>query len=236
MLDSIGTILILPSAAVILVAMTSALTPRLGQRILLAAIAGAYFGVAIVAAATGALDGAGGGPLVLLALFGLPLLTAAVLWSRPRTRSAMMALPMPLLIGINVIRALGFMFLLLAADGRLAGPFPYSAGWGDIITGVFALPVAFVVARGTNSGRLVAAWNAFGLLDLITAVSLGVTSANGSPAQLIHAGVGSQAITHLPWSLIPTVLVPFFIVTHAIVFAQLRARAPRRVNAVAAPA
>jgi hypothetical protein len=128
------------------------------------------------------------------------------------------------------------MFLLLAADGRLAGPFPYSAGWGDIIVGVFALPLAWAVARGTASNLLIAAWNTFGLLDLVTAVTLGVASANGSPAQLIHAGVGSQAITHLPWSIIPTVLVPYFIVMHAIIFAQLRARAPRRVNAVAMPA
>jgi hypothetical protein len=135
-----------------------------------------------------------------------------------------------------VIRALGFEFLRLAADGRLAGPFPYSAGWGDIITGVAALPLAWAVSRGTASRALVAAWNTFGLLDLVTAVTLGVISANGSPAQLIHAGVGSQAITHLPWSLIPTVLVPFFIVTHAIVYAQLRAHAPRRASAVAMPA
>jgi len=28
----------------------------------------------------------------------------------------------------------------------------------------------------------------------------------------------------LPWSLIPTVLVPFYLITHGIVFAQLRAR------------
>jgi hypothetical protein len=236
MLDSVGTIVILTSAAVILVAMTSTLTPKLGQRILLAMIAGAYLGIAVVAAATGKLDTWKGGPLVVLALFGLPLVIAAILWSRPRTHSAMMALPMPLLIGLNVYRSLGFMFLLLAADGRLAGPFPYSAGWGDIIVGVFALPLAWAVSRGTASNLAVAAWNTFGLLDLVTAVGLGVTSANGSPAQLIHAGVGSQAITHLPWSLIPTVLVPFFIVTHLIIFAQLRARAPRRVSAFAMPA
>jgi hypothetical protein len=148
----------------------------------------------------------------------------------------MMALPMPLLIGINVVRALGFMFLLLAADGRLAGPFPYSAGWGDIITGVFALPLAWAVSRGAASSLLVAIWNTFGILDLLAAVTLGVITSNGSPAQLIHVGVGSLAITHLPWSLIPTVLVPFFIVTHLIVLAQLRARAPRPVSTVATPA
>jgi hypothetical protein len=97
-----------------------------------------------------------------------------------------------------------------------------------------ALPVALAVARGTASRGLVTAWNAFGLLDLISAVSLGVLSRPGSPAQLLHVGVGSTAITHLPYSLIPTALVPFFILTHLVLFAQLRARAPRRVSAITA--
>src|SRR5579862_7193287 len=236
MLDSIGTILIATSASVVLVAMTSTLTSKLGQRILLATIAGAYAGIAIVAAASGVMDRTKGGPLVLLALWGIPLVTAAILWSRPRTHAAMSTLSMPLLIGLNVIRSLGFMFLLLAGAGRLGGPFPYSAGWGDIITGVVALPLALAAARGTASNLTIAAWNTFGLADLIVAVTLGVISGNGSPVQLIHAGVGSLAITHLPWSLIPTVLVPYFMVVHGIIFAQLRARAPRRLGAVAMPA
>lgn len=228
MLDSFGTIVILATAAVILVAMTSTLTSKLGQRILLAAVASAYLGIAVSAAASGALKG---NPLVLAVLFSVPLIVAAILWSLPRTRAAMIGVPMSVLVGINVMRALGFMFLLLASQGRLGGPFPYSAGWGDIITGLVAIPLAIAVARGTASNGLIAAWNTFGLLDLLIAVSLGVTSANGSPAQLIHAGVGSQAITQLPWSLIPTVLVPFFIVMHLVMFAQLRARAPRWASA-----
>ena len=76
----------------------------------------------------------------------------------------------------------------------------------------------------TAANGKIALWNAFGTLDLIAAVALGVVSANGSPLQLIHAGAGSAAVLLLPWSLIPTVLVPFYLITHGIVFAQLRAR------------
>ena len=57
-----------------------------------------------------------------------------------------MAIPTSLLIGLNAMRVLGVLFLLLALDGRLAGPFPFSAGLGDIITGVFAIPLALTVA------------------------------------------------------------------------------------------
>ena len=59
----------------------------------------------------------------------------------------LIAIPMPLLIGLNALRVLGVLFLLLAVTGRLSGPFPYSAGLGDIITGVFAIPLALSVAR-----------------------------------------------------------------------------------------
>ena len=53
----------------------------------------------------------------------------------------MLSLSLPLLVGLNVGRVFAVLFLLLAGEGRLSGPFPHSAGWGDIITGVVALPL-----------------------------------------------------------------------------------------------
>ncbi len=58
-------------------------------------------------------------------------------------------------------------------------------------------------------------------MDLVAAVGLGLTSAHGSPVQLIHVGVGSEAMQFLPYCLVPTVLVPFYLITHAIVAAKL---------------
>ena len=226
MLDSFRIVLMAIAIVVLAVEVTSSLALGRRQRLTLAAIIGGWIGVAVALPAAGALDAAPTGALVLLSLFATPLLVIAVLASlSSRTRAALLGLPMPLLIGLDVIRVLGLLMVAAAAEGRLAGPFPYFAGWGDFITGVFALPVAWLATRATRSDRWVAAWNAFGMLDLIVAVSLGVLSAPGSPAQLIHAGVGSAAIAQLPWSLIPTVLVPYFLFSHALVFAQLRVRA-----------
>ena len=114
---------------------------------------------------------------------------------------------------------------LVAFAGRLSGPFPYSAGIGDLITGILAMPVARAAARGV--GRI-GAWNAFGALDLFVAIGLGLSSAQGSPLHLIDAGVGSQAMQFLPFSLVPTVLVPFYLSTHGIVAAQLVDRKRRQ--------
>ena len=70
----------------------------------------------------------------------------------------------------------------------------------------------------------VAGWNALGALDLLAAVTLGTLSSNGFAYQLLHYDEGSAAVQHLPWLLIPTVLVPFYLVTHGIILAQLRVR------------
>jgi ABC-type uncharacterized transport system permease subunit len=108
---------------------------------------------------------------------------------------------------------------------------------GDVITGAFAIPLAFAVARGgALPRRAIARWNLFGALDLVAAVGLGLTSANGSPVQIFHMGVGSEAMQQLPFCLTPTVLVPFYLITHAVVAAQLIAsrRKTRVQPAVAA--
>jgi len=110
-------------------------------------------------------------------------------------------------------------------QGVSADPSRFSAGWGDIITGAFAIPLALSVARSQKPPvGAIMCWNIFGTLDLFAAVGLGITSAAGSPLQLIHAGVGSEAMQYLPFCLVPTVLVPFYLITHAIIAAQLSAQ------------
>jgi hypothetical protein len=143
----------------------------------------------------------------------------------------LLGIPLPLLIGLNASRVFGALFLLLAADGRLGGPFPYAAAWGDIVTGALALPLTWYAARkpGSHIG-LIGAWNVFGAADLVVAVALGLTSATGSPWQLFHAGAGSAAMQVLPWSLVPTVLVPFYLIMHGVIWAQLRSQRARRAT------
>jgi hypothetical protein len=90
---------------------------------------------------------------------------------------------------------------------------------------VLALPALWLSLQGARGGRsLLAAWNLLGILDLVVAVALGITSVEGSPLQILSVGVGSTAVQMLPWSFIPSVLVPLYLILHGILFVQLRER------------
>jgi hypothetical protein len=223
-LDLIGAIVGMMAVGINLVAFTGALPISPSQRIVLAGIAGAWVGLATGLGTGGQLDFSPDQPVpVIGVLLAAPLLIVGILaFASSRVRYALMSVPMSMLIGLNALRLMGVLFLFLAAAGRLSGPFPISAGWGDIITGAVAIPLAFAVARSSIPPfGAVGLWNIFGTLDLLAAVTLGITSAAGSPLQLIHAGVGSEAMQHEPFCLVPTVLVPFYLITHGIIFGHL---------------
>lgn len=227
MLNLIEAVTAIATIAINLVAMTHALSGSLTRRLTLAAIVGGWAGLAIGLADAGRFIFSPQIPFPLIGVFfAAPLLTVGVLaLTRDKVRAALLGIPQQLLIGLNSFRILGVLFLLEYLRGTLSGPFPFFAGIGDIITGVVAIPLALQVARSQDvPARAIARWNAFGALDLVVAVGLGITSAAGSPLQLIHAGVGSQAMQYLPLCLVPTVLVPYYLITHGIVAAQLRVR------------
>ena len=92
--------------------------------------------------------GALANPQTVLAMFGTPLVaTGALVLAIPAAPRALNAIPLPLLVGLNVIRLGGVLFVLLALAGRLSGPFPHISGWGDFVTGALAIPVAWLALR-----------------------------------------------------------------------------------------
>ena len=148
-------------------------------------------------------------------------LIAWLVW--PTFRNALLSVPLVALVGINGFRIGGVFFLLLLAAGRLSSPFAPSAGWGDIITGAAAVPSAMMVAlRRSVSSRLLAAWNTFGALDLVVAITLAFLSAPGTFYRIFTEGPGTVVMTTLPWVLAATFLVPLYLLTHFTIAARLR--------------
>jgi hypothetical protein len=223
LLDVLRTLTLGATAGTVFVALLGALAIRPGTRLALGAGIGAWISLVLTLTASGAVRSSA---FLMPALFALPLVAAGIAASFAKGRTAMMAIPPQLIVSLNTWRVLGAFMVLAAFTGTMSGPFPYFAGIGDVITGILAFAVARVVARDPRDLRALE-WNIFGALDLVVAVFLGVTTMAGSKLQVIHAGVGSSELTTLPWSLIPLVLVPTYLIGHALVFAHMRA--PRRV-------
>jgi hypothetical protein len=126
-------------------------------------------------------------------------------------------------------RVAGVVFLLYLALGQLPALFALPAGLGDIATGIAALLVTRRLAQGTS--RRAALWfNAFGLTDLVVALTLGALTG----FRLLDVTPSSAPITELPLALIPTATVPLFFALHITATTAL-ARAPRTPLPTTAP-
>jgi hypothetical protein len=222
MLDLIGLIIITALMVLVVNILTTFIDASRAAKITLATVVGVWIGLAAATSEAGWLPMSRPIPVVGL-LVAVPLLAAAFATAWPHAREAMLSLPMPVIVALNVVRIFAVLFLALAAERRLTGPFPYSAAWGDIITGLVAMPVLWLLKdeAGARHTTAIGAWNIFGAADLVLAIAFGITSAEGSPLQLFP-GPGSEAMQHAPWSFVPTVLVPIWLILHAIIAVQLR--------------
>jgi hypothetical protein len=221
MLDFIGMVITATLMVLVVTSLITFMDVSRVAKIVLAAVIGVWIGLAAAVAGAGWLPISRPVPVVGLFVV-VPLVAAAAATAWPAARTAMLSIPMPVMVALNIVRIFAVLFLMLAAEGRLTGPFPYSAAWGDIITGVVAVPVLWLLKDGgARHTTAVAAWNLFGAADLVLAIGFGITSAEGSPLQLFP-GPGSEAMQHAPWSFVPTVLVPIWLILHAIIAVQVR--------------
>jgi len=224
MLDVVGTILLAALAVTLVVTLVLRLREGHGvTRARLAVGLSAWFVVAALLGLAGAFASPAlpAGVAVGIAVLA-PVIAGAGLVGRTRGHG----IPLTTLVAVHVGRVLGAAFLMLYSAGRLPYTFAHSAGWGDIATGVLAIPVVWAIQRQVAGWRwLTAAWNTLGMVDLLAAVTLGVGSAPGSLVRFNFEAPGSGAILMFPWVLIPAFFVPLFLLTHIAVFAGIAASA-----------
>jgi len=163
-------------------------------------------------------------PLVPLAIF-LPLIVGVpILLRSKRIGEALDAMPASWLVGLQVYRILGGIFLVGWARGVTPGIFALPAGIGDVTTGLLALPVAYLLASRNGDGvRSAFAWNIFGLLDFVIAVGIGLATAPGA-LQVIVPSIPNTGVGLYPTVLIPAFAVPSSILLHVLSLRQLRRR------------
>ncbi|MDB5135155.1 MAG: hypothetical protein JWP37_1758 [Mucilaginibacter sp.] len=117
------------------------------------------------------------------------------------------------LIAIHVFRLVGVFFIILYGYHLLPAEFAFSAGLGDIITALLALPVARMVSKGKS--RAVAAtyaWNIFGMLDIINLLVIAVmTGTNGN----------LREVTIFPFVWFPAFAPATILFLHIMIFRKL---------------
>jgi hypothetical protein len=132
--------------------------------------------------------------------FGIlvPILIGGLLiWRSPRLARIIDAVPQHWLIGVQLYRALGVIFLILYATGKLPGLFALPAGLGDVLVGVLAPIVGIAYRRARENTYLVSAWNLFGLADLVVAVTTGFLT-SPSAFQLFAFDLPNELISQFP--------------------------------------
>jgi hypothetical protein len=167
----------------------------------------------------------GAAPRIPMIQFGMllpPVLVAVLFWRWRLLRRVVEAVPQSWMVGVQLYRVEGLIFLVLYAVGKLPGVFALPAGIGDAITGLFALSVGAAYARNPQAaaGR-VRAWNLFGIADLVVAVTTGFLT-SPSPLQMLSLDKPNELVTAFPLVMIPVYLVPLAILLHLASLKKLR--------------
>ncbi len=185
-----------------------------------------WFASIVAMAVTGVFSySAGQRPVAILLAFSLPGILFLVAYRLlPAFRQWVLALDRRRLILLHSWRMIGMGFIFLYFQDRLPALFAFPAGLGDAMTAVGAVIIGIALYEGNRAvtRRRIFLWNSFGLLDFFVAVSLGVLTRTGEV--LYTAGQPSSDIMgSFPQAVVPGFFVPFYIITHLIIFLQLRA-------------
>ena len=182
-----------------------------------------WFLFALVMGAQGRYQtGAQGPPLALGLTFALPILLFVLAYSdRGAFWEFCQTLDLRVITGVHVFRFIGVDFVLHYIKGSLPAGFALPAGIGDTIVALTAIPLAVGLAKGTTAAsRRFVAWNIFGLLDLVLAMSLGILHSPSTFGILAGSGPTTLLMSELPLSLVPTFFVPVYILLHLLSLAR----------------
>ncbi|WP_202619140.1 hypothetical protein [Ornithinimicrobium cavernae] len=145
------------------------------------------------------------------------MLVLALLARSARFRNWVRSLDLRTLTLLQTWRAVGLAFLALWSVGALPGGFALPASYGDVAVGVTApFVAAFILGRGRAGRVAYLGWTAFGIIDLLAAITLGILYSPTSVGVLSGGAAGPGVMGQLPMSLIPTFGVPFTLALHAI--------------------
>jgi hypothetical protein len=162
-----------------------------------------------------------GKPPLFVGLFlVLPILSFTTMYTlSARFRTFANSIPLSLIVGAHLWRYVGLGFIFVYLLGKLPGEFAIPEGVGDVVAAAFALPLARALHRKRPVRGYFLLWNIFGLIDLISAITVGILFSQGSFG-ILRTGVSTAFMTAFPVNVIPTFFVPLFILLHMLALAR----------------
>jgi hypothetical protein len=157
-------------------------------------------------------------PLGILIPLGVALLLTRI---SPPFQALLHAVPQHWLIGIQVFRIFGLVFLILYARKELPQEFAVPAGVGDLLIGTTAPFVGLLCYYQHRHARTAAlVWNFLGIGELMMAIGLGLGTSPGI-TQFLAQDTPNLLITAFPLVLLPTFAVPIFLFLHLVSLRRL---------------
>jgi hypothetical protein len=167
--------------------------------------------------------GPSGMPLPVGLSVVVPIVAFTVLyWVNTSVRAFADSLDLRSMVALNILRLIGVDFLVAYAHGRLPAGFAFPAGLGDILTALLAIPliVAMSGSQQASTRKWFVAWNLLGLADLVVAVASGIMHSGSRLGILAGDGPTTLLMSQFPRALIPTFLVPIYILLHLLALAR----------------
>jgi hypothetical protein len=185
---------------------------------------GALLGTWLLAVTAAAVAGAWLDPGVPRALgYLVPALALSlVLWRAGWLQAAVQTLSPSAIPWLQTLRIGGGLTLFAAwASGLAPWGWVSTAGTGDILVGIGAAGVAFLLGTGLSWARTAAqVWNVFGLVDMAHTLVRGLLSSPG-PQQRIFEMPPNLVPAVFPFLYLPAFIVPLTILLHLLSLWQL---------------
>ena len=165
----------------------------------------------------------------VLAVIPLMIILYGIIGNTKLFKILLKSVSLKSLVALHVFRFAGVFFIILYFYHLLPAEFAFSAGMGDIITALLALPVAKMVSKGKPwSIKAVYAWNIFGILDILILLVIAVRDAKNS---IITGAHGVVEMTIFPFVWYPAFAPATILFLHTVIFRKLhQIRASKMVD------
>lgn len=161
----------------------------------------------------------GAPPFALLMVPGLVLTLLAVL--SPLGARLADRLPYAALIGFQAFRLpLEGLLYAFHAQGRLPVQMTFAGRNFDVLTGIAAIGVAWMAARGKAGRKVIFAWNLAGLGLLLNIMAVAALSLP-APWRVFRNDPPNELVLHFPYVYIPALFVTAALAGHLLVFRKL---------------